>query len=359
VIARFLRWWLSELGALLPPGLAARPERGQWLTVELGEDEGGRAVLTGSRERVLLELAPAQRAELASRLGEVLSGLDPRRVRCRVSLPRRQVLARELELPLAAEENLREVLAFEMSRRTPFRAEDVHFDYRIESRDAAAQQLRVHLEVVPREVLAPVLGALRAWDPEPDGIPAQSASDPGADRALFAFRGAAFRERPHARLNAVLGMMVVLLAAALVWTPFAQQREHRPRRAGALAAARAEAAQVAALREALAAEREARGLVVFVNSGAGQRAKPDWGGYAASKFALRALADALRDEEAAAGVRVSSVYPGRTATPMQREVRRQEGGPYDAEAYLRPDAVADLIDVAPSATVPDVSVRPG
>jgi len=267
VIARFLRWWLSELGALLPPGLAARPERGQWLTVELGEDEGGRAVLTGSRERVLLELAPAQRAELASRLGEVLSGLDPRRVRCRVSLPRRQVLARELELPLAAEENLREVLAFEMSRRTPFRAEDVHFDYRIESRDAAAQQLRVHLEVVPREVLAPVLGALRAWDPEPDGIPAQSASDPGADRALFAFRGAAFRERPHARLNAVLGMMVVLLAAALVWTPFAQQREHRQRLERELEAARAEAAQVAALREALAAEREARGLVAGARGG--------------------------------------------------------------------------------------------
>ncbi|MDZ7800492.1 MAG: SDR family oxidoreductase [Trueperaceae bacterium] len=109
--------------------------------------------------------------------------------------------------------------------------------------------------------------------------------------------------------------------------------------------------------------REARGLVVFVNSGAGQRAKPDWGGYAASKFALRALADALRDEEAAAGVRVSSVYPGRTATPMQREVRRQEGGPYQPEAYLRPEAVAnvikDLIGVPASATVPDVSVRPG
>jgi NADP-dependent 3-hydroxy acid dehydrogenase YdfG len=109
--------------------------------------------------------------------------------------------------------------------------------------------------------------------------------------------------------------------------------------------------------------RRAGGLVVFVNSGAGQRARGGWGGYAASKFALRALADALRDEEAEHGVRVSSVYPGRVATPMQRSVRRQEGGAYRAGDYLAPEAVARLIGevvrTPPPASVPDVSVRPG
>jgi NAD(P)-dependent dehydrogenase (short-subunit alcohol dehydrogenase family) len=109
--------------------------------------------------------------------------------------------------------------------------------------------------------------------------------------------------------------------------------------------------------------RRARGLVVFVNSGAGQRARAAWGGYAASKFALRALADSLRDEEAEHGVRVSSVYPGRVATRMQKDVRRQEGGAYQPEAYLRPEdvarVVADVVRLAPPATVPDVSVRPG
>ena len=109
--------------------------------------------------------------------------------------------------------------------------------------------------------------------------------------------------------------------------------------------------------------RKARGLIVFVNSGAGQRARGGWGGYAASKFALRALADALRDEEAQHGVRVSSVYPGRVATPMQRSVRRQEGGDYRAADYLAPDVVArvigDVVRTPPPATVPDVSVRSG
>jgi short-subunit dehydrogenase len=109
--------------------------------------------------------------------------------------------------------------------------------------------------------------------------------------------------------------------------------------------------------------RQARGLVVFVNSGSGLRAKAGWGGYAASKFALRAIADALREEEQDSGVRVTSLYPGRTDTPMQRAVRRQEGGPYQADSYLRAEEVArmvaEVVRLPASATVPDLPVRPG
>lgn len=121
-------------------------------------------------------------------------------------------------------------------------------------------------------------------------------------------------------------------------------------------------APVLLTRALLPAVRAAGGLVVFINSGAGQRARGGWGGYAASKFALRAVADALRDEEAENGVRVTSVYPGRVATPMQASVRAQEGGPYRPEDYLHPDdvatVVADVVRLGSGAAVPDVSVRP-
>ncbi|BDP41828.1 short chain dehydrogenase [Deinococcus aetherius] len=109
--------------------------------------------------------------------------------------------------------------------------------------------------------------------------------------------------------------------------------------------------------------RAERGTVVFVNSGAGLRANPEWSSYAASKFALRALADALRDEEARHGVRVTTVYPGRTATPMQQKVRTQEGAPYDPGEFIDPATVASTIrfvlEAPRDATLPDVSVRPG
>ncbi|MFC4639485.1 SDR family oxidoreductase [Deinococcus hohokamensis] len=109
--------------------------------------------------------------------------------------------------------------------------------------------------------------------------------------------------------------------------------------------------------------RAAQGVVVFVNSGAGLRANAGWASYAASKHALRALADALRDEEAPHGVRVTSVYPGRTATEMQRKVRTQEGAEYQPDAFIQPDTVAATIAFAleapRDATLTDLSVRPG
>ncbi len=112
----------------------------------------------------------------------------------------------------------------------------------------------------------------------------------------------------------------------------------------------------------LPALRAARGQVVCINSGAGHTARPGWGSYAASKFALRAFADALRAEEAAHGVRVTSVYPGRTDTDMQRAVVAHEGGHYDASRFLRPQSVARAVLLAvsapPDADVTELSIRP-
>jgi len=121
-------------------------------------------------------------------------------------------------------------------------------------------------------------------------------------------------------------------------------------------------APAALTRVALPALRAARGTVVFVNSTAGLSASPQWSAYAASKHGLRALADSLRGEEAEAGVRVTTIYPSRTATPMQEKVHQQEGKAYDAAAWIRPETVADAIlhvlDLPRDATIPDLTVRP-
>lgn len=115
-------------------------------------------------------------------------------------------------------------------------------------------------------------------------------------------------------------------------------------------------------RFALPALRATGGLVLFVNSSAGLTASPTWSAYAASKFGLRALADSLRAEELDNGVRVTTVYPSRTATPMQEKVHQQEGRVYDPARWIHPETVADTIlhclDLPPGATIPDVTIRP-
>nr|WP_198425798.1 SDR family oxidoreductase [Microbacterium ureisolvens] len=113
----------------------------------------------------------------------------------------------------------------------------------------------------------------------------------------------------------------------------------------------------------LPALRTTRGRVVFVNSGAGLRVGPEWGSYGASKFAVRAVADALREEERENGVRVTTVYPGRTATPMQEKVHQQEGAAYDASRWIDPASVATAIitalDLPRDADLTELTVRPG
>jgi len=115
-------------------------------------------------------------------------------------------------------------------------------------------------------------------------------------------------------------------------------------------------------RLALPALRRARGLVVFVNSGAGLFAHPHWSAYAATKQGLRAVADSLRAEEQEHGVRVTSVFPGRVATPMQEKVHELEGKEYDAEAWIQPGTVAEVIlhalDLPADASLPEIVVKP-
>lgn len=116
-------------------------------------------------------------------------------------------------------------------------------------------------------------------------------------------------------------------------------------------------------RELLPQLRASAGTVVFVNSSAGLIASAGWSAYAASKFGLRAFADALRAEELEHGVRVSTVYPSRTATAMQEKVHAQEGAAYDAQDWIQPGTVVDVVlhalDLPRDATVPDVTVSPG
>jgi NADP-dependent 3-hydroxy acid dehydrogenase YdfG len=115
-------------------------------------------------------------------------------------------------------------------------------------------------------------------------------------------------------------------------------------------------------RACLPALRAARGTALFVNSAAGLSAGATWSAYAASKFGLRALADSLRSEEMENGVRVTTVFPSRTATPMQEKVHEQEGKTYDSSRWISPSTVAatilHVLDLPHDATIPEVTVRP-
>lgn len=108
--------------------------------------------------------------------------------------------------------------------------------------------------------------------------------------------------------------------------------------------------------------RAAHGDVVAINSGAGFTSGPTSSLYSGTKFALRALTDALREEERANGVRVTSVHPGRVATDMQEELHEYMGKEYRPEEWIQPAQIAAAVRVAVDAErtsqVESITVRP-
>ena len=108
--------------------------------------------------------------------------------------------------------------------------------------------------------------------------------------------------------------------------------------------------------------RSRQGQIVFLNSSAGLNAGANIGQYAATKHALKAIADSFRQEVNAEGLRVLSVYPGRTATPMQVAVFKMEGREYHPEFLMQPEDVAVMVinalSLPRSAEVTEISVRP-
>jgi NAD(P)-dependent dehydrogenase (short-subunit alcohol dehydrogenase family) len=108
--------------------------------------------------------------------------------------------------------------------------------------------------------------------------------------------------------------------------------------------------------------RQQRGQIVFLNSTAGLKVPAESSQYAATKHALKAFADSLRDEVNPDGVRVLSLFLGRTATPMQEALHKVAGKPYRPEQLIQPEHIGemllDLLRLPTSAEVMDVVVRP-
>jgi NADP-dependent 3-hydroxy acid dehydrogenase YdfG len=105
-----------------------------------------------------------------------------------------------------------------------------------------------------------------------------------------------------------------------------------------------------------------RGQIVFINSSSGIVAKAMSAQYDSTKHALKAIADSLRAEINPDGVRVLSVYLGRTASEMQQRICAVEGRPYHPELFLQPSDIASVVlnslSLPRTAEVTDIWIRP-
>lgn len=108
--------------------------------------------------------------------------------------------------------------------------------------------------------------------------------------------------------------------------------------------------------------KQPRGQIVFINSSTGLNASPAAGQFSMTQHAFKAMADVLRDNLNADGIKVTSIYPGRTATPRIESLTAKEGRDYKPELLLQPHDIASVVVSALSlpwtAEVTNIQIRP-
>lgn len=190
--------------------------------------------------------------ETAVPAGSTLSLTQFPRDRARwLLLPATAVLRRELRLPLAAADRLRDLLRHQIDRETPFTADQVAFDARVLGRDESGKQIRVALVVLPIATLnahvaaaTAIAGGLRGVDvADPDGRPLGLNLLPSTQRE--------HRRDPTVQLNLLLAGISVLALFYAGWQSLDNRRDAVAALSAEVETQRTAARQAAALRKRL------------------------------------------------------------------------------------------------------------
>ena len=222
----FWRWWTGELVQLVPERFAifGRTEGAPVVTVRDGE-----AGVTDAKGSIVAraKIGSLDDAGRKAAARSLLEGAGELRGRARALLGSDEALVRRVSMPAATEENLRQVLEFEMDRLTPFKADEVYFDYRVVSRDAAAGQLHLQLAVARREVVDARVRELKDLGINVQGVAIrEGAAHAGAPFDLLPSEQRGERESSRERLvqRIAIGVVLLLLFGALVY-PVYRKRE--------------------------------------------------------------------------------------------------------------------------------------
>src|SRR4051812_43531384 len=166
----FLRWWGGELATLVPLRWRQAFAGGErWYVIERGTTAW--QLRRSGETLAMVEADDVDTTEhRAASLNRALSESDPADRRIALVLPQAQVLRRRLVLPVAARDNLRQVVGYDLDRQTPFRADDIHYGVRELDEGGPEGRFVAELAATPRAFLDPLLDELATLGVAPDRV---------------------------------------------------------------------------------------------------------------------------------------------------------------------------------------------
>jgi len=221
-----IKWWTEGLGYLCPASVrrAFNPVP-ELITIEFKDQQViFKRYTENSKEafeiRQFIKTDDIERAVVLNWLQEYSQN------NCIVSLiiPDEHFLAKKMAFPKAASSNLREVLSFEMSRKTPFTPEQTYFDYLLNEKNEDLDKVHLELFLVPRDRVDSVLSELNTWGVELNSIRSVSQYDNSRLNLLSPEK----RHQDNAHSDNALLILVAttcLLLVALLFAPIIKQQK--------------------------------------------------------------------------------------------------------------------------------------
>lgn len=226
-LSQFWRWWSGELIALTPQWMRqSAGSAGNVLLVEVGPQAVVmRRWLKGAlTEQGRLDLKPSDHAANGIAFQALFTSLHKRGERVALWLSGDQFLSKQIVLPLAAAENLDQVLGFEMDRHTPFKAEQVYFDFREVRRDNS--RLSVKLVATPRQAVDSSLQLLTDWGASVQAVyVADSVISDAAPLDLMPTQRRAAKPPRQRWVKLVVLPLTLMLAMVAIGIPIWQKRD--------------------------------------------------------------------------------------------------------------------------------------
>lgn len=137
-----------------------------------------------------------------------------------LSPPAAQALRKTLLLPRAVQRNLRQALAFEMARETPFRADEIVWQYRIGRRQDSHDRIEVELLLVPRYAIARICDFAQAAGLRAMAV--ETVAGDGCSLRISLQERDSGEGRDKRRVNQALAGAAAVLAIGAVAVPFAR-----------------------------------------------------------------------------------------------------------------------------------------
>jgi len=166
-VKKFFRWWLRELDFLVPEKIRQLVHEKQGFIIVRPEND--RLALTYVLNEKIEPLVKLERNAAGIEQYKALRAKDERLAKADVilRLTGNEAIQKELALPAAVKENLSQVVAYELDRYTPFKAEQVYFAVKLMEGEHEPGQIRAMLVLTPRETLDALYEFIRAMDVSP------------------------------------------------------------------------------------------------------------------------------------------------------------------------------------------------